>query len=73
MQTQTAFKPAETTLRGVRVLSVALNLPGPAALMRLANMPPFSAETRIGVRQSHDWILEYTEVDPIPQLTRRAS
>lgn len=38
MQTQTAFKPAETTLRGVRVLSVALNLPGPAALMRLANM-----------------------------------
>lgn len=27
-----------TTLRGVRVLSLALNLPGPAALMRLAQM-----------------------------------
>ena len=25
-------------LRGVRVLSLALNLPGPAALMRLAQM-----------------------------------
>ena len=28
----------DTSLRGVRVLSVALNLPGPAALMRLADM-----------------------------------
>ena len=30
----TSFKP----LRGVRVLSLALNLPGPAALMRLRAM-----------------------------------
>ena len=29
-----AFKP----LRGVRVLSLALNLPGPAALLRLKRM-----------------------------------
>ena len=28
----------DTTLRGVRVLSLALNLPGPAALMRIAQM-----------------------------------
>ena len=28
----------DSTLRGVRVVSLALNLPGPAALMRLANM-----------------------------------
>jgi crotonobetainyl-CoA:carnitine CoA-transferase CaiB-like acyl-CoA transferase len=28
----------DTTLRGVRVLSLALNLPGPAALMRVAHM-----------------------------------
>ena len=32
------FKPADKTLSGVRILSVALNLPGPAALMRLADM-----------------------------------
>ena len=32
------FKPAYDSLKGVRILSVALNLPGPAALMRLANM-----------------------------------
>ena len=32
------FKPADDTLKGVRILSVALNLPGPAALMRLADM-----------------------------------
>ena len=28
----------DSTLRGVRIVSLALNLPGPAALMRLANM-----------------------------------
>ncbi len=28
----------DSTLRGVRVLSLALNLPGPAALLRIANM-----------------------------------
>ncbi len=28
----------DSTLRGVRVVSLALNLPGPAALMRLAQM-----------------------------------
>jgi len=28
----------DTTLRGVRILSLALNLPGPATLMRLVNM-----------------------------------
>ena len=32
------FKPADNTLKGVRILSVALNLPGPATLMRLADM-----------------------------------
>ena len=32
------FKPTNNTLKGVRLLSVALNLPGPAALMRLADM-----------------------------------
>jgi crotonobetainyl-CoA:carnitine CoA-transferase CaiB-like acyl-CoA transferase len=32
------FKPADDTLKGIRILSVALNLPGPAALMRLADM-----------------------------------
>ena len=32
------FNPADNSLSGVRVLSVALNLPGPAALMRLADM-----------------------------------
>lgn len=32
------FKPANDTLKGVRIMSVALNLPGPAALMRLADM-----------------------------------
>ncbi len=31
-------QPADKTLSGVRILSVALNLPGPAALMRLAAM-----------------------------------
>ena len=32
------FKPTDNTLKGFRILSVALNLPGPAALMRLADM-----------------------------------
>jgi crotonobetainyl-CoA:carnitine CoA-transferase CaiB-like acyl-CoA transferase len=32
------FKPSSHSLKRVRVLSVALNLPGPAALMRLADM-----------------------------------
>lgn len=32
------FTPTDTSLRGVRILSVALNLPGPAAVMRLADM-----------------------------------
>ena len=32
------FKPADDTFKGIRILSVALNLPGPAALMRLADM-----------------------------------
>jgi len=32
------FTPSDQSLRGVRVLSVALNLPGPAAVMRLADM-----------------------------------
>ncbi|MFM7801812.1 MAG: CoA transferase, partial [Limnohabitans sp.] len=32
------FKPSDHSLHGVRILSVALNLPGPAALMRLADM-----------------------------------
>jgi len=32
------FKPTDDTLKGVRIVSVALNLPGPAALMRLADM-----------------------------------
>lgn len=35
---KSSFKPSSNTLKGVRVLSVALNLPGPAALMRLADM-----------------------------------
>ena len=34
----TRFTPSDHSLRGVRVLSVALNLPGPAAVMRLADM-----------------------------------
>lgn len=38
MPTTKPFKPSDTSLRGVRVLSVALNLPGPAAVMRLADM-----------------------------------
>lgn len=37
-QGKTAFSPADHSLSGVRILSVALNLPGPAALMRLADM-----------------------------------
>ena len=32
------FKASSNTLNGIRILSVALNLPGPAALMRLADM-----------------------------------
>jgi crotonobetainyl-CoA:carnitine CoA-transferase CaiB-like acyl-CoA transferase len=36
--TNPSFTPSDQSLRGVRVLSVALNLPGPAALMRLADM-----------------------------------
>jgi crotonobetainyl-CoA:carnitine CoA-transferase CaiB-like acyl-CoA transferase len=32
------FTPSDHSLRGIRVLSVALNLPGPAAVMRLADM-----------------------------------
>ena len=38
MPSHQTFSPSDTSLRGVRVLSVALNLPGPAALMRLADM-----------------------------------
>ena len=38
MSTAKRFQPSDTSLRGVRVLSVALNLPGPAAVMRLADM-----------------------------------
>ena len=38
MSSPHTFTPSDTSLRGVRVLSVALNLPGPAALMRLAAM-----------------------------------
>ena len=38
MPTSPTTAPKDTSLRGVRVLSVALNLPGPAAVMRLANM-----------------------------------
>ena len=38
MSSPHTFTPSDTSLRGVRVLSVALNLPGPAALMRLADM-----------------------------------
>lgn len=34
----THFTPSGHSLRGVRILSVALNLPGPAAVMRLADM-----------------------------------
>jgi crotonobetainyl-CoA:carnitine CoA-transferase CaiB-like acyl-CoA transferase len=34
----TRFIPSDQSLRGVRVLSVSLNLPGPAAVMRLADM-----------------------------------
>ncbi len=34
----TSTSPTDKTLSGVRILSVALNLPGPAALMRLAAM-----------------------------------
>ena len=36
--TTASFTPSDTSLHGVRVLSVALNLPGPAAVMRLADM-----------------------------------
>jgi crotonobetainyl-CoA:carnitine CoA-transferase CaiB-like acyl-CoA transferase len=36
--TSTPFKASDNTLSGIRILSVALNLPGPAALMRLADM-----------------------------------
>ena len=38
MSSPHTFTPSDTSLRGVRVLSVALNLPGPAAVMRLADM-----------------------------------
>ena len=38
MTSQTRHIPTDTSLRGVRILSVALNLPGPAAVMRLADM-----------------------------------
>jgi crotonobetainyl-CoA:carnitine CoA-transferase CaiB-like acyl-CoA transferase len=34
----TILKPSDKTIVGIRILSVALNLPGPAALMRLADM-----------------------------------
>jgi alpha-methylacyl-CoA racemase len=37
-QGKPSSQPADKTLSGVRILSVALNLPGPAALMRLAAM-----------------------------------
>ena len=36
--TSTPFKSIDQSLSGTRILSVALNLPGPAALMRLADM-----------------------------------
>ena len=36
--TTTRFTSSDNSLRGVRILSVALNLPGPAAVMRLADM-----------------------------------
>ena len=36
--TSAATKPARRPLRGVRVLSLALNLPGPGALRRLADL-----------------------------------
>ena len=35
---QPDFQETDSSLKGVRILSVALNLPGPAALMRLADM-----------------------------------
>ena len=35
---QPDFQETDSSLKGVRILSVALNLPGPAALMRLAAM-----------------------------------
>lgn len=35
---KTHFTSSDQSLRGVRILSVALNLPGPAAVMRLADM-----------------------------------
>ena len=38
--TQKIFNSAEKTLSGVRILSVALNLPGPAPCMGLAEMGP---------------------------------
>ena len=38
MSPQPLFTPSDASLRGVRVLSVSLNLPGPAAVMRLADM-----------------------------------
>ena len=38
MTQKTASSPALAPLRGVRVLSLALNLPGPAAVMRLRKM-----------------------------------
>jgi crotonobetainyl-CoA:carnitine CoA-transferase CaiB-like acyl-CoA transferase len=37
-QGKPSFQATDKTLSGVRILSVALNLPGPATLMRLANM-----------------------------------
>jgi len=37
-QGKPSFQATDKTLSGVRILSVALNLPGPAALMRLADM-----------------------------------
>jgi len=36
--TTTRFTSSDNSLRGVRILSVSLNLPGPAAVMRLADM-----------------------------------
>ena len=37
-QGKPSIPAADKTLSGVRILSVALNLPGPAAMMRLADM-----------------------------------
>jgi alpha-methylacyl-CoA racemase len=47
----------DSTLRGVRIVSLALNLPGPAALMRLAKMG--ASCTKVNPPQG-DPMAEYT-------------